>query len=363
MRIAFFNHWTIRSSWSNLQFPNTLRSLGHEVIDGVIPINEYGQVMYTLGPHKYKKVMAGMPTLEQLRSCDVIFASAPEFYEPWLMMLYKAEDWRKLPARKVAFFVESSEREDMVTSIRYENFSRWFDYHFFPDIRDAEKYKGMHTSACVDTDMYKPCVLHRADGSECTAACDARRMAEKKYEAAFLGTLYPKRLLFLSRLLPLIQDIDFKSGEVRVLDLGGECQLEWAQLWARNLRQIKVHVGFPSANAKMLTSRQYETLACGTFMLSYRVENSPFIDGVHCRMYDSDKPEECAELIRYYLEHEDEREAIAAAGLAEIRRDYSNETRLKQILGMVAPEFDPHPALTANAIKQQREHGILLQHV
>jgi hypothetical protein len=185
--------------------------------------------------------------------------------------------------------------------------------------------------------MFKPCDLHGLPGEVCGPECYARRMKEKIYGPAFVGSLYAARKLYLTRLLPLIQDLDFRAGAIAARDLDGEVHEDWVRLMVKNLRQIKVHVGLPSNNVTMMTARPFETMACGTFMLTYKTTDNLFQDGVHLRTYNQDKPEELAELIRYYLDHEDERERIAAAGLAEVRRNYSLKQRMQEVLELVRP--------------------------
>jgi len=46
-------------------------------------------------------------------------------------------------------------------------------------------------------------------------------------------------------------------------------------------------------------------------------------------------PEECAELIRYYLAHDDERQAIARAGQARTLREHTYEHRTKELIALV----------------------------
>ncbi len=317
MRIARFNTGTIFSSWSNLAVASTLRAMGHEVFEGVVPTYDGGAVMHQLSPHQYRRTVAAMPTLEQLQDCDVIIVSGPEYLAAWLHTLYGKEAWRRLAARKVAFYLETTSRKD--AQHNYAEYAEWYDVHFFPDPEDAARLNGHHMLASVDIEMFKPC-----EG----------QLVAKRYDAGFVGSLYSKRLEFLCKLLPLIPEIEFQAGGVAVRDLSGECQRAWAELLVSNIRQIRVHVGLPSHNSNIMTARPVETLACGTFLLTYRTSDFPLRDGEHCRMYDPEKPEELAELIRYYLAHEDEREAIAAAGLEEMRRNYSTRTRMEQVLAI-----------------------------
>ena len=46
-------------------------------------------------------------------------------------------------------------------------------------------------------------------------------------------------------------------------------------------------------------------------------------------------PEECAELVQYYLEHEDEREAIARAGQQRTLREHTYHHRMRELVEIV----------------------------
>jgi glycosyltransferase involved in cell wall biosynthesis len=330
MRIAYFHTGTVLSSWSIFSMAATLRSMGHEVLEGTIPTNGHGAVVQQVGRADYERILATMPTLEDLQSCEVILVAGPEYVAVWLNTLYGKEQWCKLKARRVALYLESTQRRDV--QFRYDIFADWYDLHYFPDREDVARLGGQYLKGFIDLEMFKPCLFEGPSGHSCDEACDSRRTAEKKYQAAFVGSLYKKRMDFLAQLLPLMPDVDFHANGVTVRDLGGECQREWAELLAKNIRQIKVHVALPSNNLSMMVARPFETMACGTFLLTYHTEDNPFRDGVHCRIYDPAKPQELADLIRYYIAHEDEREAIARAGCEEVWRKYSIRERLTEIL-------------------------------
>jgi glycosyltransferase involved in cell wall biosynthesis len=330
MRIAYFHTATILSSWSVFSMADTLRAMGHEVLDGMIPTNAHGQVLQNVGREHFNRTVALMPTLEDLQSCGVVLVAGPEYIDVWLNSLYGKEQWCKLNACRVAFFLESTGRKDL--QLRYETFTHWFDLHYFPDRADASRLGGRHMKGSVDLEMFRPCEKGTPPNHTCDQACYSQRMAAKKYDAAFVGSLYPKRMEFLYKLLPLLPDVEFHANGVAVRDLGGECQREWAELLAKNIRQIKIHVALPSNNMRMMVSRPFETLACGTFLLTYDTKDNPFRDGVHCRIYDPENPRELADLIRYYIAHEAEREAIATAGCEEVRTKYSLRQRLSEVL-------------------------------
>ncbi|MGB9493005.1 MAG: glycosyltransferase [Terriglobales bacterium] len=330
MRVAYFHTGTVLSSWSIFSMANTLRSLGHEVLEGTIPTNFNGAVMQRVGRGDFERFKAKMPTLDELEGCDVILVAGPEYVAMWLNTLYSKDVWCKLKPRRIALYLESTERAD--AHFRYDIFADWYDVHYFPDRDDVARFGGRYLKGFVDLSMFKPCVLAAEPGHNCDQACASRRMAEKKYEAAFVGSLYKKRIDFLGQLLPLIPGVEFRANGIAVRDLSGECHREWAELLAKNIRQIKVHVALPSNNIKMMVARPFETMACGTFLLTYQTADNPFRDGEHCRIYDPAKPQQLADLIRYYIAHEDEREAIAHAGCEEVRKNYSVRDRLAEIL-------------------------------
>jgi spore maturation protein CgeB len=55
-----------------------------------------------------------------------------------------------------------------------------------------------------------------------------------------------------------------------------------------------------------------------------------FEPGKEAVFYDS--TEDAIEKIKYYLQHDNEREKIARAGFARVHRDYDGETHLKKFL-------------------------------
>lgn len=84
-------------------------------------------------------------------------------------------------------------------------------------------------------------------------------------------------------------------------------------------------------------SRTFEIPACGVFMLAEK-------SVVHLSLFEADKEavffttkEQLLHKVKYYLQHSDERKAIAAAGLARCDNNgYSHEERLKQVINTVS---------------------------
>jgi glycosyltransferase involved in cell wall biosynthesis len=323
MRIAIFHTATVLSSWTVLTAAHDIRRMGHEVLEGSIPVDANGAVLNSLTPRLFESYRAGMPTAAQLDSCDILLVFGPEYVGRWLCSLYGVDGWQKLRCGvRAACYLETS--QEAGRDFRYELYRPWYDLHFYPARVDVERFGGLPLPPCVDTRMFCP--------RNPEALVSGGALNEKKYEAGFVGTIYPKRAAFLSQLLPLLDGVDFRAGSVVARDLGGELPELWTELLVRSIRQLRIHVALPSNNVRMTVSRPFETLACGTFLLTYRNADDFFADGEHCRFYDPDRPEELARLIRYYCSHAEEREEIALAGCRYVHERFSRASMLAGLL-------------------------------
>lgn len=82
-----------------------------------------------------------------------------------------------------------------------------------------------------------------------------------------------------------------------------------------------------------LNFRVFETLACGSFLITDRTANGLqdlFEDGRHLAMYGDQA--ELEEKVAYYLAHEDKRETIAACGQQEVYAKHTFYHRAKTML-------------------------------
>lgn len=95
------------------------------------------------------------------------------------------------------------------------------------------------------------------------------------------------------------------------------------------LRSLKVR---DSKTYEMVKARHFEINACGGFQLSYYVEGLErhYQIGEEIALYAS--REDLVDKVRYYLKHDDEREAIAQRGYERTLRDHTMEKRFQNLL-------------------------------
>lgn len=86
------------------------------------------------------------------------------------------------------------------------------------------------------------------------------------------------------------------------------------------------------------SDRVYETLGRGGFLIHPFIEGmqDEFTDGEHLRFYSYGDFDELDRLIGYYIEHEDERRAIALAGQKHVRENFTYTHRMAEMLETVA---------------------------
>jgi len=108
--------------------------------------------------------------------------------------------------------------------------------------------------------------------------------------------------------------------------------------YAKALRGFRINLALMSgavtgaSQADETTTRTYEIPACGGFMLHERTPEvlQLFEEGKEIACFGS--VEELAEKIDYYLAHQEERSAIAAAGHARCVPSYSYDNRMAEII-------------------------------
>lgn len=112
----------------------------------------------------------------------------------------------------------------------------------------------------------------------------------------------------------------------------------------------KVMVGDSCLNGGITnywSDRIPETLGRGGFLIHPYVEGieDHFEDGTHLVTYELGNFDELREKIDYYVEHDDERNAIAAAGKAHVMEHHTYERRMEQVIQALRDRYLVEPGL------------------
>lgn len=109
--------------------------------------------------------------------------------------------------------------------------------------------------------------------------------------------------------------------------------LDMYRILQSSLITLNHHIDVAECYANNL--RLYEATGVGTLLITDRKENlrEMFEPGKEVVAYRS--PQECVELIQYYLEHDDERVAIASAGQQRTLREHDYYHRMQEMVDIV----------------------------
>ena len=149
------------------------------------------------------------------------------------------------------------------------------------------------------------------------------------HDVGFCGSLIRDRQRWLARIarlgLPVHTDI-FVLGNAMVEAIAS------------------YRIGLNKSIADDLNFRIFETLGCGTFLLTNEVDHlsTLFTPGVHLVTYSS--PKDLVMKAKHYLSHTAERTAIATAGHAHAAQHHTFDVRAQQFLKLVtSPALLPTP--------------------
>jgi len=81
--------------------------------------------------------------------------------------------------------------------------------------------------------------------------------------------------------------------------------------------------------------RLFEATGVGTLLLTDWKDNLHELFEVGKEVVAYRTPQECAELVKHYLEHDGERRAVAKAGQERTLRDHTYQQRMKELADIV----------------------------
>jgi hypothetical protein len=121
-----------------------------------------------------------------------------------------------------------------------------------------------------------------------------------------------------------------KDSPIRARHHGEVWGLDMYRALARSRITLNRHINVAENNANNM--RLYEATGVGSMLITDRKDNLGELFEVGKEVVAYSSPEEAAELIRYYLAHPAEADAIARAGQARTLRDHTYKQRMAELL-------------------------------
>jgi len=115
------------------------------------------------------------------------------------------------------------------------------------------------------------------------------------------------------------------------------------QVLRNSLLTLNHHGNIPPCANNM---RLFEATGVGTLLITDWKENLHEMFDLGKEVIAYRTPEECAELIQYYLEHEDEREQIARAGQQRTLREHTYYQRVQELVDIIEGHSRQPTAIT-----------------
>jgi hypothetical protein len=179
---------------------------------------------------------------------------------------------------------------------------------------------------------FEPAVLERLDG------------IERSIPVSFVGQLTPSHafrqqwLEYVSQRVPLQvwgpSDGFAEGSPVVDCHRGAAWGLEMYKILRKSLLTLNHHIDIADTCAGNL--RLFEATGVGTLLVTDWKKNlhEMFEPGKEVVCYRT--RDECAEMVQYYMEHKEEREAIARAGQQRTLRDHTYYQRMQSLIEIVS---------------------------
>lgn len=172
--------------------------------------------------------------------------------------------------------------------------------------------------------------------------------AEPRLDTVFIGTvgsLHRQRTTMLEELARRVPISCFGyCGDSLPADSPLRSKIQpplWGYDMYRTLQhaRIAVNMHIDIAQNSAANVRLYEATGMGTLLLTDWKSNLPELFEVGREVVAYHSVEECAEQISYYLEHEEERATIAAAGQRRTLTEHTIDRRMQELVGILERYF------------------------
>jgi hypothetical protein len=196
----------------------------------------------------------------------------------------------------------------------------------------VERFRRLGVPAELNRLAFEPTVLDRVGP------------VERDLPFSFVGSFFPAhrdRVALLERLCARTglrvwgNGVSYlsRTSPIRPRYEGNAWGGEMYRLLLRSKITLNHHIGVSGPYANNM--RLYEATGAGCLLLTDRKVNldEMFEPGKEVVTYDG--PEECAELAEYYLNHEEERRAIAEAGQRRTLREHTYAERVRELADLL----------------------------
>lgn len=277
----------------------TLTKMGHEVTE------------YPISTLKNANEIA-CPYLGFLEQQDLVIISGLEHLYGYLGAWYRHEEWAALKTPKIAWHHETFDRRDVTP---YAEMKKWVDLSFFPSSIDAKNLDGEFAPFAADTDVF-----------------NVNPSTHKEYHVLFIGSLYPERQDFLTKLVPrafrkgiLIQA---KNAVVTRRD-GSVDPFLSAKKYAEEINRANIFLNLPSKSSLQVT-KVFEVMACGTPLITTTSHSQPPLAGP--MFYQPDDIDSVVASLVEASSNVELRTNMRLTSIDSIHRLHTLEIRLNQIL-------------------------------
>lgn len=300
-------------SYEYVNFHDSLVRMGHEV-----RLFDFFAIHRERGAGEMNRLL--LEDAEGWRPDVAVFSLYQDEFDP------RALDRLRRTTKTLCFFHDDTWRVDFS---RY--WARHFDWFSTPDAFGPEKYRDLGLSN----------VLFFPFG--CNTALYKKTGAVKRYDVSFVGEWHPWREWMIKRLRragiraeafgnrwpagALALDEMVRVFNESRINLNLSNSASWdARYLLSSPRALANRLRTPKT-VEQLKGRHFEICAAGAFQLSYYVAGleRQFELGTEIGVYAD--PDDMVDKARFYLEHEQSREKIAAAGHARALRDHSYADR------------------------------------
>jgi spore maturation protein CgeB len=272
---------------------------------------------------------------------EVVWFDKPLYFTPQTIHAIKATG-----AKTVCYNQDNpfGPRKDGIW-LQFNRIYRLFDLHCLFRNADIPRYAGWNLPFIKIQLSYDPAVHFPPP--------QGWNDSNRPRAVSFIGTPYDDRHTFLQTLaetysLPVVisgyqwnkvYPPEILAKYVVSVGLKGSAYREG--IW-----QSKINLSFVTQlNEEDVAHKTFEITACSAFLLALRTpgHQAAFVEDKEVVFFSS--VEECAEKARYYLDHPEEREAIARRGRERaVASGYDNDTQLKRVL-LKLDGIDAPPAI------------------